>query len=92
MAVRYNFFLNLTFVLGVLDPLMLVFLAFNLAIHEHFPEDLIKTIFNIKFLGRLDSQLERMYLHFVKLSFVLFTQVSGLSILKHLSVDFFLCL
>ncbi|XP_071076769.1 FAST kinase domain-containing protein 1, mitochondrial isoform X4 [Desmodus rotundus] len=44
--------------LSVLDPLMLVFLAFNLAIHEHFPEDLIKTIFNIKFLGRLDSQLE----------------------------------
>ncbi|XP_045687367.1 FAST kinase domain-containing protein 1, mitochondrial isoform X3 [Phyllostomus hastatus] len=44
--------------LCILDPLMLVFLGFYLAIHEYFPEDLIKTIFNIKFLGRLDSQLE----------------------------------
>uniref|UniRef100_A0A8D2DVK4 FAST kinase domains 1 n=1 Tax=Sciurus vulgaris TaxID=55149 RepID=A0A8D2DVK4_SCIVU len=44
--------------LGTLDPLMLVFLGFSLATLEYFPEDLLKTIFNIKFLARLDSQLE----------------------------------
>uniref|UniRef100_A0A8C9AIC3 FAST kinase domains 1 n=1 Tax=Prolemur simus TaxID=1328070 RepID=A0A8C9AIC3_PROSS len=44
--------------LGVLDPLMLVFLGFSFATLEYFPEDLLKAIFNIKFLARLDSQLE----------------------------------
>lgn len=44
--------------LGVLDPLVLVFLGFSLAAVEYFPEDLLKAIFNIKFLARLDSQLE----------------------------------
>lgn len=44
--------------LTTLDPLMLVFLGFSLATLECFPEDLLKTIFNIKFLNRLDSQLE----------------------------------
>ncbi|KAM7104543.1 FAST kinase domain-containing protein 1, mitochondrial isoform 1-T5 [Molossus nigricans] len=44
--------------LSILDPLMLVFLGFYLATLQYFPEDLLKTIFNIKFLGRLDSQLE----------------------------------
>lgn len=44
---------------------MLVFLGFSLATLEYFPEDLLKTIFNIKFLDRLDSQLERKYLHFI---------------------------
>ncbi|XP_016056376.1 PREDICTED: FAST kinase domain-containing protein 1 [Miniopterus natalensis] len=44
--------------LSILDPLMLVFLGFYLATLEYFPEDLLKTIFHIKFLGRLDSQLE----------------------------------
>ncbi|XP_011356247.1 FAST kinase domain-containing protein 1, mitochondrial isoform X2 [Pteropus vampyrus] len=44
--------------LTLLDPLMLVFLGFSLATLEYFPEDLLKTIFNIKFLDRLDSQLE----------------------------------
>lgn len=47
--------------LGVLDPLVLVFLGFSLATVEYFPEDLLKAIFNIKFLARLDSQLESMY-------------------------------
>ncbi|XP_036109908.1 FAST kinase domain-containing protein 1, mitochondrial isoform X3 [Molossus molossus] len=44
--------------LSILDPLMLVFLGFYLATLQYFPEDLLKTIFNIKFLGRLDLQLE----------------------------------
>ncbi|KAF7475072.1 Hypothetical predicted protein [Marmota monax] len=44
--------------LGTLDPIMLVFLGFSLATLEYFPENLLKTIFNIKFLARLDSQLE----------------------------------
>ncbi|XP_006867084.1 PREDICTED: FAST kinase domain-containing protein 1 [Chrysochloris asiatica] len=44
--------------LSTLDPLMLVFLSFSLSILEYFPEDLIKTIFDIKFLSKLDSQLE----------------------------------
>ncbi|XP_078183567.1 FAST kinase domain-containing protein 1, mitochondrial isoform X4 [Callithrix jacchus] len=44
--------------LGMFDPLMLVFLGFSLATLEYFPEDLLKAIFNIKFLARLDSQLE----------------------------------
>nr|XP_001494398.3 FAST kinase domain-containing protein 1, mitochondrial [Equus caballus]XP_014588011.1 FAST kinase domain-containing protein 1, mitochondrial [Equus caballus] len=44
--------------LGLLDPLKLVFLGFSLATLQYFPEDLLKAIFNIKFLARLDSQLE----------------------------------
>ncbi|XP_012381537.2 FAST kinase domain-containing protein 1, mitochondrial isoform X2 [Dasypus novemcinctus] len=44
--------------LSILDPLMLVFLSFSLATLEYFPEDLLKAIFNIKFLSKLDSQLE----------------------------------
>ncbi|KAK2499575.1 hypothetical protein MC885_001017 [Smutsia gigantea] len=44
--------------LSILDPLMLVFLGFSLATLEYFPEDLLRTIFNIKFLAKMDSQLE----------------------------------
>ncbi|OWK00164.1 FASTKD1 [Cervus elaphus hippelaphus] len=44
--------------LSVLDPLVLVFLGYSLATLGYFPEDLLKAIFNIKFLARLDSQLE----------------------------------
>ncbi|KAL4662307.1 hypothetical protein H8957_014826 [Semnopithecus entellus] len=44
--------------LGILDPLMLVCLGFSLATLQYFPEDLLKSIFNIEFLARLDSQLE----------------------------------
>ncbi|GAB5575721.1 FAST kinase domain-containing protein 1 [Prionailurus iriomotensis] len=43
---------------SVLDPLMLVFLGFSLATLEYFPEDLLQAIFNIKFLAKMDSQLE----------------------------------
>ncbi|XP_029421642.1 FAST kinase domain-containing protein 1, mitochondrial isoform X2 [Nannospalax galili] len=43
---------------GTLDPLKLVFLAFSFATIEYFPEDLLKKIFNIEFLAKLDSQLE----------------------------------
>ncbi|XP_029790294.1 FAST kinase domain-containing protein 1, mitochondrial isoform X2 [Suricata suricatta] len=44
--------------LSVLDPVMLVFLGFSLATLEYFPEDLLQAIFNIKFLAKMDSQLE----------------------------------
>ncbi|KAG8510410.1 FAST kinase domain-containing protein 1, mitochondrial, partial [Galemys pyrenaicus] len=44
--------------LSKLDPIMLVFLGSSLATLEYFPEDLLKAIFNIKFLAKLDSQLE----------------------------------
>ncbi|XP_022351008.1 FAST kinase domain-containing protein 1, mitochondrial isoform X3 [Enhydra lutris kenyoni] len=44
--------------LNGLNPLMLVFLGYSLAILGYFPEDLLKAIFNIKFLARMDSQLE----------------------------------
>lgn len=44
--------------LGTLDPGTLVFLGFSLAVLEYFPEDLLKKMFNIEFLARLDSQLE----------------------------------
>ncbi|KAM4626080.1 FAST kinase domain-containing protein 1, mitochondrial [Discoglossus pictus] len=40
------------------DPHLLVLLGYSLAVAEYFPEDLIKAIFNIEFLGKLDSQLE----------------------------------
>ncbi|XP_032736287.1 FAST kinase domain-containing protein 1, mitochondrial isoform X1 [Lontra canadensis] len=44
--------------LNGLNPLMLVFLGYSLATLGYFPEDLLKAIFNIKFLARMDSQLE----------------------------------
>ncbi|XP_064442727.1 FAST kinase domain-containing protein 1, mitochondrial isoform X3 [Mirounga angustirostris] len=44
--------------LSGLDPFMLVFLGYSLAILGYFPEDLLKAIFNIKFLAKMDSQLE----------------------------------
>lgn len=43
---------------GTLDPVTSVFLGFSLATLEYFPEDLLKKMFNIEFLARLDSQLE----------------------------------
>ncbi|CAH6788540.1 FAST kinase domain-containing protein 1, mitochondrial [Phodopus roborovskii] len=43
---------------GTLDPVTLVFLGFSLATLEYFPEELLKKMFNIEFLARLDSQLE----------------------------------
>ncbi|KAL1785491.1 hypothetical protein HispidOSU_003605 [Sigmodon hispidus] len=49
---------RLTSYIGTLDPATLVFLGFSLASLEYFPEDLLKKIFNIEFLARLDSQLE----------------------------------
>ncbi|KAM9035138.1 FAST kinase domain-containing protein 1, mitochondrial [Sarcophilus harrisii] len=44
--------------LSLFEPHILVFLGFTLALSEYFPEDLIKEIFNIKFLAKLDSQLQ----------------------------------
>ncbi|XP_005393316.1 PREDICTED: FAST kinase domain-containing protein 1 isoform X2 [Chinchilla lanigera] len=44
--------------LGALSPPVLVLLGYALATLEYFPEDLLKAIFNIQFLARLDPQLE----------------------------------
>ncbi|XP_077583976.1 FAST kinase domain-containing protein 1, mitochondrial [Stigmatopora nigra] len=40
------------------DPHLLVLLAYSLALADSFPEAVIKEIFNIDFLGKLDAQLE----------------------------------
>ncbi|TNN03038.1 hypothetical protein fugu_000067 [Takifugu bimaculatus] len=40
------------------DPHLLVFLAYSLALADYFPEELVRTIFSIDFLGKLDAQLE----------------------------------
>ncbi|XP_055360802.1 FAST kinase domain-containing protein 1, mitochondrial isoform X2 [Betta splendens] len=40
------------------EPYMLVMLGHSLALADYFPEVLIKEIFSINFLGKLDSQLE----------------------------------
>lgn len=43
---------------GSFDPHLLVLLAYILAVADRFPEELIKEIFSIDFLGKLDAQLE----------------------------------
>ncbi|KAM6955598.1 FAST kinase domain-containing protein 1, mitochondrial isoform 2-T2 [Lycodopsis pacificus] len=40
------------------DPHLLVFLAYTLSVADHFPEELVREIFSIDFLGKLDAQLE----------------------------------
>ncbi|XP_058471394.1 FAST kinase domain-containing protein 1, mitochondrial [Solea solea] len=40
------------------DPHMLVLLAYTLAVADYFPEELVREIFSIDFLRKLDSQLE----------------------------------
>ncbi|XP_042349940.1 FAST kinase domain-containing protein 1, mitochondrial isoform X2 [Plectropomus leopardus] len=40
------------------DPHLLVLLAYTLAVADCFPEELIREIFSIDFLGKLDAQLE----------------------------------
>ncbi|CAB1435027.1 unnamed protein product [Pleuronectes platessa] len=40
------------------DPHLLVLQAYSLAVADSFPEELIREIFSIDFLGKLDSQLE----------------------------------
>uniref|UniRef100_F6T209 FAST kinase domain-containing protein 1, mitochondrial n=2 Tax=Xenopus tropicalis TaxID=8364 RepID=F6T209_XENTR len=44
--------------LNSFDPHLVVLLAYSLALAEYFPEELIKAVFNVDFLGRLDAQLE----------------------------------
>uniref|UniRef100_A0A8C9Y8V8 FAST kinase domains 1 n=1 Tax=Sander lucioperca TaxID=283035 RepID=A0A8C9Y8V8_SANLU len=43
---------------GSFDPHLLVLLAYTLAVADCFPEELVKEIFSIDFLGKLDAQLE----------------------------------
>uniref|UniRef100_A0A8C5I8A9 RAP domain-containing protein n=1 Tax=Gouania willdenowi TaxID=441366 RepID=A0A8C5I8A9_GOUWI len=45
------------------DPHLLVFLAYFLAVTARFPEELIRKIFSIDFLRKLDSQLETLLDH-----------------------------
>ncbi|XP_041857243.1 FAST kinase domain-containing protein 1, mitochondrial [Melanotaenia boesemani] len=40
------------------DPHLLVLFAYSLAVADHFPEELIREIFSIDFLGKLDCQIE----------------------------------
>ncbi|XP_055071201.1 FAST kinase domain-containing protein 1, mitochondrial [Misgurnus anguillicaudatus] len=40
------------------DPHLLVLLAYALAMADYFPEEVIREIFNVDFLARLDAQLE----------------------------------
>ncbi|CAG09932.1 unnamed protein product, partial [Tetraodon nigroviridis] len=44
--------------IGSFDPHLLVLLAYSLAVADYFPEELVRTIFSIDFLGKLDAQLE----------------------------------
>ncbi|XP_063069648.1 FAST kinase domain-containing protein 1, mitochondrial [Engraulis encrasicolus] len=44
--------------IGSFDPHLLVLLAYALALADYFPEEVIKEIFSVDFLARLDSQLE----------------------------------
>ncbi|XP_072117984.1 FAST kinase domain-containing protein 1, mitochondrial isoform X1 [Mobula birostris] len=44
--------------LSSFDPHLLVLFGYSLALAGYFPEDIIKTIFNIDFLAKLDSQLD----------------------------------
>lgn len=59
------------FLKGSFDPHLLVLLAYSLAVADWFPEEFIREIFSIDFLGRLDAQLESMppffFCHFAAL-------------------------
>ncbi|XP_072331987.1 FAST kinase domain-containing protein 1, mitochondrial isoform X5 [Scyliorhinus torazame] len=44
--------------LNLCDPHLLVLFAYSLALAGYFPEDIIKTIFRVDFLAKLDSQLD----------------------------------
>lgn len=44
--------------ISLFDPHLLVLLGYSLALADCFPEELVKEIFSIDFLGKLDSQLE----------------------------------
>lgn len=45
---------------GSLEPHLLVLLAHCLAVADYFPEELVREIFTIEFLGKLDAHLESM--------------------------------
>lgn len=49
---------HMFFLLGSFEPHLLVLLGFALAMAEYFPENLIKAVFNIEFLAKLDAQLD----------------------------------
>lgn len=47
-----------TVLLGSFDPHLLVLLAYALAVADCFPEELVREIFSVDFLSKLDAQLE----------------------------------
>ncbi|KAM3862089.1 FAST kinase domain-containing protein 1, mitochondrial [Diretmus argenteus] len=55
----YDVFIqHLTPHISSFDPHLLVLLGYTLALADCFPEELVRGIFNIDFLGKLDAQLE----------------------------------
>lgn len=52
---------------GSFDPHLLVLLAYTLAVADCFPEELVREIFSIDFLGKLDTQLESMSTFYLEL-------------------------
>ncbi|XP_023142147.1 FAST kinase domain-containing protein 1, mitochondrial [Amphiprion ocellaris] len=44
--------------IGSFEPHLLVLQAYSLAVADRFPEELIREIFSVDFLGKLDSELE----------------------------------
>lgn len=51
---------------GSFDPHLLVLLAYALAVADCFPEDLVREIFNVNFLAKLDSQLESTLSNYIR--------------------------
>ncbi len=47
---------------GSFDPHLLVLLAYALALADYFPEEVVREIFNVDFLAKLDAHLESMSL------------------------------
>lgn len=59
---------------GSIDPHMLVLLAYVLALTNRFPEPLIREIFKVDFLAKLDTQLESMC-HYLMLDLTLAVRI-----------------
>ncbi len=59
---------------------MLVLLAYALALADYFPEEVVREIFNVEFLAKLDAQLESMSVYSFQgsLLFVTYTIIQGI--------------
>ncbi len=78
MKLNWNLFLLLQ--TGSFDPHMLVLLAYALALADYFPEEVVREIFNVEFLAKLDAQLESMSVYSFQgsLLFVMNTIIQGI--------------